>query len=432
MKRFGGKRIVSCVIACLLLCFGAGGIDSFAYGLQAEENKPLGELLSGSNIEVLYAADVREASPEAEPVTEAQMKAEGEKQGEALRAYKLLTDTFPMTEDCAWIYPKEYAGAYIDSNGNLVISLVGRTAEMEDTYRELCGDSKKLLFKDAAHSLTELEAYASAMGGLNDAYAITGYGVDEEKGAVVVDVETEDAAAFSRALYQRRSMYRSCETSSIPVVVRESGPVKLCATQLVGGGQITAKRSSDATRHLGSICIGGKYGGKSVIITAGHVAAAKDTIYFGNENSTQVLGTTIYSRYADGQKGDFAIVEVANSYTATNMVKYSTGMKTIVGVYSKSPKGTTVYKYGYRTGYSSGTIDMTSCTIPGMTMQGFCSVVMAKSALPASGDSGGSVYTYYSPDNGYNICGSISAHQSTGIMYYSPLVYAENLGFTLK
>lgn len=34
---------------------------------------------------------------------------------------------------------------------------------------------------------------------------------------------------------------------------------------------------------------------------------------------------------------------------------------------------------------------------------------------------------------GFNICGSVSGFQSTlQTMYYSPLIYAENLGFSLK
>ena len=53
---------------------------------------------------------------------------ESEAQGEALRAYKLLTNTFPMREDCSWIYPEEYGGAYIDDNNSLVIALVDCTA----------------------------------------------------------------------------------------------------------------------------------------------------------------------------------------------------------------------------------------------------------------------------------------------------------------
>ena len=60
---------------------------------------------------------------------------ESEAQGEALRAYKLLTNTFPMREDCSWIYPEEYGGAYIDDNNSLVIALVDRTAELEAEYK---------------------------------------------------------------------------------------------------------------------------------------------------------------------------------------------------------------------------------------------------------------------------------------------------------
>ena len=421
------------------MCLSFGKFNSYAISLQQHNDISFEKRLSDSYIEIQYQNETIQASTDDGWVTEEEMIKESEAQGEALRAYKLLTNTFPMREDCSWIYPEEYGGAYIDDNNSLVIALVDRTAELEAEYRALCGNSEKLLFKDAAHSLADLEAYASSIGQYAEQYAITNYGVDEEEGTVVVGVESEDVKKFAAALCQTRALSRANADFSIPVVVKESEYAQLCATELIGGSEVSVKRSNGT--YSSSICIGGKFGGKSVIITAGHAMNKGETVYYGGgASSSKLIGSTLYSRCGGGQTGDFAIVEVKNNYTATNKVKNINGASsTVKGVYSKPPKNTEIYKYGFNKGYAKGKMISSNESFrvnndgKMINVTGMCAVQMESSSAVAGGDSGGSVYTYYSLDGGFNICGSVSGFQSsTQTMYYSPLIYAENLGFSLK
>ncbi len=423
MKKIGMKAIVSCVLV-ISICFGGGSVHSYTSDIQGSKYKEKG-------IEIKYIEELDNRQMSKVVSTKEEIVVQGQQQAIALEAYRHLTDSFDMTESCGWIYPSEYAGAYIDGDNNLVISLVGRTAEMEEKYKKICGGDVNVIFKDGTYSLSQLEEFASGISRFERNYAITGYGVDEEEGAVVIDVERKDIQLLATTLYRSRSANNVDFLSFVPVILRESESAQTCGTELKGGDRITSGQG-------GSICIGGKFGGKSVILTAGHVTSAKNKVFYGTSTSNEI-GKTIYSRFLNNKEGDYAIVEITNSkFTATNKVRNNTenGTITVKGVYSKPPKGTVVYKYGSVTKYSTGKIDSTNYTVTYKDsagkiiakIPGLCSVTMSG---VRQGDSGGCVYTYYNLDNAYNICGSISGCTSTK-MFYSPLVYAEKLGFTLK
>ncbi len=126
------KAIVSSVLA-ISICFGGGSVHSYTSDIQDSKYKEKG-------IEIKYIEELDNREMSKTVSTKEEIVVQGQQQARALEAYRHLTDSFDMTENCGWIYPSEYAGACIDEDNNLVISLVGRTAEMEEKYKKICGE----------------------------------------------------------------------------------------------------------------------------------------------------------------------------------------------------------------------------------------------------------------------------------------------------
>ena len=127
------------------------------------------------------------------------------RQEEALDAYQLLWDSFEKdTESGQPIYPDEYGGEYIDDD-KLVIQLTENTPENQAKYRELCGNSDKVVFEKVTYSLNYLNSLESQAELLSKDFAVTGYGVKRQENKFMIAVEQQDLTAVQQRLMRQRS-----------------------------------------------------------------------------------------------------------------------------------------------------------------------------------------------------------------------------------
>ncbi|WP_339312725.1 trypsin-like serine protease [Paenibacillus sp. FSL M7-0896] len=236
-------------------------------------------------------------------------------------------------------------------------------------------------------------------------------------------------------------------TESLPVRI-EPGTPNTSTAQLWGGDRIT---NEDNGAGL-SVGIGGTYGGSSAILTAGHSnekVGFLSTRYPYIQYSGTRTGQVSYQRAnrtngATGvdSLGDFAMVKLTGSDTATNKVY---GSVSITGTYSSVPVGTTIYKYGATTGYSWGTVTQASINViysDGLFntyyVNGLYQSLMQNSSgtdAVAGGDSGGPVYMKDGSANKLHGIVTARSNPTSGpakIMYSTPIYYAEHAGFTVK
>ena len=127
------------------------------------------------------------------------------RQEEALDAYQLLWDSFEKEpESLQPYYPDEYGGEYIDDD-KLVIQLTENTPENQAKYRELCGNSDKVVFEKVTYSLNYLNSLESQAELLSKDFAVTGYGVKRQENKFMIAVEQQDLTAVQQRLMRQRS-----------------------------------------------------------------------------------------------------------------------------------------------------------------------------------------------------------------------------------
>lgn len=220
---------------------------------------------------------------------------------------------------------------------------------------------------------------------------------------------------------------------------------------LCGGGD---KITNEDTNGAMSVGIGGTYAGNNAILTCGHGNEEVGLLWWARypyiQYSGNRTGQVSYQRANQvtgdmtvDSLGDFAIVTLTESDTPTNRVY---GSVSITGTYSSVPVGTTIYKYGFKSGYSYGTVQQIGITVTysdGLfttyEVRGLYQSSMQNTAGTDAiepGDSGGSVYI--KDGTAYKLHGIVTARKNpTGgnpasIMYSTPIYYAIDAGFTVK
>ncbi|MGF7142208.1 hypothetical protein HNQ56_000618 [Anaerotaenia torta] len=176
----------------------------------------------------------------------------------------------------------------------------------------------------------------------------------------------------------------------------------------------------------------GTYNGQAAILLCGHSGRSVGSSVYDASNTK--IATVKATNYGSTMRGDYAIATLSSGFSTTNYVKKSnTEFFPITGVTS-TPVGTLIYRYGMKTGYSSGIVQNVDYTVQlsGIYFLGLVQSAMDISLIP--GDSGGPVYTHFSS---YNIAGTITGGSlipinNHHIMYFSPISYAMNSGFVPK
>lgn len=366
-----------------------------------------------------------------------------EKQGDALRSYEELCNSFDKDSRGLSVYPDEYAGAYVD-NGNLVIQLTTISAAIKDRYIQKCGNSENISFRHAEYSLNDLlqiKAYGDES--IREGNGIIGYGIDMESNQFEISMDENILIPYlsdncSLAIY-----------SGKPIKIVKRPSAQSCAS--IWGGDLL-KNEDKGDEMTAGIC--GTYNGEKALLTCGH-GNEKVGFWPGRYPYIQYDGSRIgqvsYQRantspmeHGVNALGDFAIVTLDDDVTTTSRIH---GGVIISGTYSSLPQGATVYKYGQKTGYSYGTVTISSIGSAtqynnkwNMTyyVEGLFLCSMSNSSGTDAidlGDSGGPVYT--KDGSRYLLHGIVAAcidnpsQPNTG-MYSSPIYYATDAGFTVK
>ncbi|MFQ9871481.1 MAG: hypothetical protein ACLRVT_00080 [Oscillospiraceae bacterium] len=340
------------------------------------------------------------------------------RQEEALDAYQLLWDSFEKEpESLQPYYPDEYGGEYIDDD-KLVIQLTENTPENQAKYRELCGNSDKVVFEKVTYSLNYLNSLESQAELLSKDFAVTGYGVKRQENKFMIAVEQQDLTAVQQRLMRQRS--------SAPIEIVEGEYAQTLATSLPGGTAITNEKGSGL-----SVCMTGYYQGSPALVTCGHgkTEVGKSMKYGGSK-----IGTVSIVKYQNNYYGDYSITKLDSVGYLFSSVKSQYGTKTISGTRA-TVSGASVARYGDTTKYDYGVVSITNYTIlymDGYNIKGL--TVMSQTTKDASyGDSGGCVYTQGSPTY---VTGIISGHAPIPpdggrvFLLYTPIAYVTDLGFS--
>lgn len=359
-------------------------------------------------------------------------------------AYQKLFDTFDKQDDGSFLYPKDYAGAYIEGD-KLIIMLTSVNEQSIANYNAIYPEYiSTVIYQEAKYALNQLCEIQQIGHELLEDFSIASYGVDEKNNETFIQVPEEEMEDLTQTIKKMRF--------SVPITIERSvgENVTTVAIPLEGGMAIS---NSIGTF---SICIGGTYAGKNAILTCGHDFKANKPVNLGSASlAAPMIGTTTYVRcnpYATANPGknalgDFSIVLLNSSYQPTNKMKSENSTVYATGTYSSVPVGTSIYKYGQKSKYSYGTVSRTNITVvykngAGLNtyeVSGITQSYMQNSSgtnAVETGDSGGCVYT--KSGSNYMISGTVSGATVIDgmsiihVMYSSPIYYAIDQGFTPK
>ncbi len=358
-------------------------------------------------------------------------------QQQALEAYQNLWNSFPKDELGEPIYPEDYAGAYLDDDGNLIIQLTEVIPAAENLYNLRCVDTEKVRFREAAYSVNELLGFETYVQDYIDAgYEVVTSGISVTNNRFEISLN-EDMARFTGP-----SRTMAARAAGAPIALSYQEPVK--ATADIKGGDSISLEGGSFGATLG-VC--GTYNGAPAILTCGHGFSNNNYIQY----SGQRLGQIVYARantspaeHGIYSLGDFSIAKVTNNTLRTTD---KVSVYRVTGTYSSLPVGTKIYKYGRTTGLTYGTVvrnmnltvheygsKNTLITTP-YYVRGLYETKMENASgfrYPVDkGDSGGPVFI----KNGGTclIHGVVSARgetpAGTTLMYSTPIYYAMDYGF---
>ena len=343
------------------------------------------------------------------------------RQEEALDAYQLLWDSFEKdTESGQPIYPDEYGGEYIDDD-KLVIQLTENTPENQAKYRELCGNSDKVVFEKVTYSLNYLNSLESQAELLSKDFAVTGYGVKRQENKFMIAVEQQDLTAVQQRLVRQRS--------SAPIEIVE-GEYAQTLANLAGGTGINNTYGNQ------SVCITGYYGDSVALVSCGHGGNAVSNSIFYNGTA---IGKIRKVKYTDQGYGDYSISTLYSGNPRYPYVKYaSAGQTKYVSGFRATASGASIARYGAASGYGYGVVSITNYTVKFDEKNGETTTVkgLTMASQPSGsnkaehGDSGGCVYTQGSPTYVTGIISGGGPILGVDYLAYTPIAYVTDQGFS--
>ena len=372
-----------------------------------------------------------------------------ESQSIALQAYQNLENSFTKDGEGMPIYPSEFAGAYLDK-GFLVIQLTDMRGNIQNEYIKKCAVNKEIRFRQAAYSLNDLAVYCSYVQDYINAGTFLSCGPIIEDNSYVISLNATSSVQLTQSVDTATAV-----ASGMPIKIDYQNQINASATSIYGGDRIT----NEDTGTSMSVGICGTYNGQAALLTCGHGNEKVGVFslrypYITYRTTTNRIGQVAYQRANQAEAaaaqgvnalGDFAIVTLTNNqYTTTNDVRLNID---ITGTYSSLPIGTTIYKYGYASGFSYGTVqqymDLTTVTYSGdgklskYYVRGLYkhAVETADGSLAVNyGDSGGSVYI--KSGSSYLLHGIVTALgtkvTANDTMYSTPVFFATDVGFRVK
>ncbi len=305
-------------------------------------------------------------------------------QAKAVEANEILMQYF-FAEGWVLEYPDYFGGCYIEDN-ILHIRLVEPTTEEFKIVEAILSDYENaIVFEYGSYSQASIQDYAdSTVAELKkQGLKVTHWYVEAETGNVIIGVMPTDIESATVKVAEIQNY--SFRNSDLKIVIEEGEYTSTASDPtVIGGSTIEIGTSS---RSAGTC---GYYEGNNALVTCGHGNTTTGSAV--RLNGTQI-GTVVDVQYADEQAGDYSIIELDSALMSHKIGSSSDGLITINGGTYLSPAvGTYVTKYGYRTGYSYGTVTATNVSIsPGtdMTISGMTKVSISTGAGSVPGDSGG-------------------------------------------
>ena len=405
------KKIIALCLSALLLC----SISTTAFGTDTPVSTAL-------TFEEAIPKEVQERMAAQTP---------------ALETYFELMEFFEKDEFGVPIYPDHYAGEYIDENNKLVVQFTEKFSDKK--VLSYIASSPLIQTKYVERSYNELAAQKKVADELiSSGLRVVSHGVDIVNNKYEIELLKDDLSKASTT-YAKNSL-----------VSFKEGESSQAMAQLKGGDKIYNED------HGGFMSIGicGTYNSRNVLLTCGHGNIRPSSYsspypYVKDSANAYRIGHVVYAQAnTDPQNngttrlGDFAIVEITSTDTPTNLVNIG---GPITGTYSSLPVGTSVYKFGSRTGYAWGTVtaagvnstyDSVDYIYPQTTyiVNGLYRIQLQNATNTNAinvGDSGGPVWR---TDNGQNFIHGIvtSGNFSANVMCSTPIYYAQNRGFSPK
>lgn len=338
-------------------------------------------------------------------------------QDQLVEAYNNILETFSKAENGQYIYPEEYAGAYID-NGLLNICVTENSDAIRNEYLQASGFPSSINFVVKDFNLHYLENLADQVRNMKDEDIRTVAVIQKSN---IVDVGTDGNVdqVKNDILSMIPAVSNSISTTDIPLTVTYksfniSAPnenddnqiVPYAIPTLIGGTTL----SSNGCRFTLGIC--GKYNGNPAVLTCGHGQAVGKSVTANGS----VIGSVVKVNYSSRGYYDYSIIQLNSSAAAkaTNKVKTQSSSQTITSINKSSVEGMTVNRYGSTSGFKTGTVLATDMSVTYENVVCYGLVEVSADSTSQPGDSGGPVYY------GSNLYGIVKGHSSTGVWYYSP------------
>lgn len=356
-------------------------------------------------------------------------------QQNAVTAHRILYDSFSIDMDGTVSYPANYGGDYIVDD-ILHICIVDITNQDLTPYLILLSDYlENIVFEDVTFSISDLISFAEEIATdlIDDGISVVSWGISETKNAVIIDLEQTDGTEISfyasNGYQNNYSVVRDSNEYNIPVqfYVRERTKASV---DLMGGSKLDG--------YTLGIC--GTYDGKPAFAMCGHgLTGVGQSMYYQPLN--RLIGKVAVCQFANGQAGDYAIVNVSNSsFTLTSLLGDPNDLESQSSAKytcNRPAVGTDVIKYGKNGGFAYGTVSRSNTSWTpsdgsGITVKGLVEVKL-RSGVSVSGDSGGPILS--SDGSGstfYGTVSSASSANSPAYFYFSPYEYLYSSGFRAK
>ena len=342
-------------------------------------------------------------------------------QKQAVEANEVLMQYF-FAEGWVLEYPDYFGGCYIEDNVLHIILVDPTTEELEELDEILSDYENAISFESGSYSQASTQDYADSTAAelKKQGLEVTHWYVEIETGDIIIGVVNSDIDTANVKIAEIQSYTLR---SSTPKIVIEEGEYTSTTSDPVIGGSTIAIGTS--TRSAGTC---GYFDGSSAMVTCGHGNTATGSTV--KMNASQI-GTVVDVQYTNGQAGDYSIIELTSEELLSHKIGDSSDdLITITGETYLSPAvGTYVTKYGYKTGYSYGTVTATNVSISpatGMTITGMTRVSITSGDGSEGGDSGGPYLV------GDAFCGVHHGHRKSDnkIVYFTPYSLILQGGFS--
>ena len=183
-----------------------------------------------------------------------------ENQKESLMAYQDFSNLLSKDINGDPIYPDNYAGEYIDENGDLVFLSVDSSLAQDPNYRSFFQQYAGCVKEEAAtYSINQLKQYKEFVQRLyNDGVMVSSSGIDVLNNCYFINT-------WEKSENRTPYMLTAMASSAMPIRFETEEGICQTASSLYGGQGLTNEDSCTF-----SVGIGGTYNGQSAILTCGH------------------------------------------------------------------------------------------------------------------------------------------------------------------